>query len=320
MSKAKLSDHFDGARFFNPNGSCTKGLGDLLRWRFSNKTTRHRWPAFVPNSLTSRPIPNCQRGEIAVTFIGQASFILQMGETNLLLDPVLSDRVSPVSWFGPKRVRPPGIKLEHLPPTHLVLISHCHYDHLDLPTLRYLRFRYQPEVITPLKNRELIATTGLTDITELDWWESVEVRGLRITVTPAQHFAARKFSDRNKRLWGGFMIEGEGKTIYFAGDSGYTPYFKEVAQRFPKIDLALLPIGAYEPRWFMKDYHMNPADAVQSFLDLNPKQAIGMHFGTFQLTDEPMHEPLEFLERELADKGIPAEQFRTLDFGETMRL
>jgi L-ascorbate metabolism protein UlaG (beta-lactamase superfamily) len=317
MSELRPSDHFDGKRFFNPNGSCTRGIGDLLTWRLTSKHSRKKWPDFVPNTIESRPLKNCLPGEISVTFIGQASFVLQMGETNILLDPVLSDRVSPVSWIGPKRVRPPGIKLQHLPATHLLLLSHCHYDHLDLRTLRHLHFRYHPQVVTPLQNRTLIATTGLTEITELDWWQSTEVRGLRITLTPAQHFSARKLSDRNTRLWGGFVIEGEGKTIYFAADTGYAEHFKEVARRFPRIDLALLPIGAYEPRWFMKDYHMNPADAVQAFLDLKPTRAIGMHFGTFQLTDEGIDEPQQHLAAELKDKGLTREQFRTLDFGET---
>ena len=318
MTALVPNDHFDGKRFFNPNGTCAKGFRDVLRWMVTRKPAK--WPAFVANTLQSRPIKNCSPGETALTFIGHASFILQIGETNILLDPVLSERVSPVSWFGPKRVRPPGIQLQHLPPTHLVLVSHCHYDHLDLATLKALRLRYAPHVITPLANRELIATSGLSEITELDWWESTDFRGMRITVTPAQHFTARKFSDRNKRLWGGFVIEAEGKTIYFAGDTGYADHFKEIARRFPRIDLALLPIGAYEPRWFMTEYHMNPSEAVQAYVDLKPSRAVGMHFGTFQLTDEAIDEPVQALSRELKERGISSACFRTLDFGETVKI
>ncbi len=318
MTELAPSDHFDGNRFFNPNGTCQKGFPEVFRWLIKRKPSK--WPLQVPNSHESRRLQNRLAGEITLTFIGHASFLLQIGETNILIDPVFSLRASPVQWAGPKRVRLPGVKLDHLPPTHIVLLSHCHYDHLDLPTLRHLRFRYHPRVITPLKNSRVIRKSGLQDITELDWWESTEDRGIRFTLTPAQHLSARKFSDRNKALWGGFVIEAEGKTVLFAGDTGYAEHFKEIARRFPRIDLALLPIGAYEPRWFMAEYHMNPADAVQAFLDLKPARAIAMHLGTFQLTDEGIDEPAEMLSKELQANAISPEQFATLDVGQTIRI
>lgn len=280
-------------------------------------SSRAKWPKFIPNPCPNRKVTPSPPDKIGVTFIGQSTFLLQIAGMNILTDPIFSRRPSPVQWLGPKRVRPPGIAIQDLPPIHLVLLSHNHYDHLDLPSLRELNKRFAPPVATPLGNRELIRKSGVHEIFELDWWQSREIRNLRITLTPAQHFCARKFSDRNQALWGGFVIEGFGKTIFFAGDTGYAGHFKEIATRFPKIDLALLPIGSYEPRWFMKDLHMNPEEAVRAFLDLNARHAIGMHFGTFQLTDEPIDEPVEHLQRELKQQGIAPDQFRVLEFGET---
>jgi L-ascorbate metabolism protein UlaG (beta-lactamase superfamily) len=315
VTEFQISDHFDGKRFFNPNRKGEKTFRELYRMFRTSK--RAPWPKFIPNSSPGKKIPSCATDKIAVTFIGQSTFLLQIGATNILTDPIFSRRPSPISWLGPKRVRPPGIALEHLPQIHLVLVSHNHYDHLDLRSLRELNNRFAPRVIAPLGNQELIWKSGLREISELDWWQTRELEKLRITLTPAQHFCARHFSDRNKALWGGFVIEGCGQTIFFAGDTGYATHFKEIAARFPKIDLALLPIGSYEPRWFMRDLHMNPKEAVQAFLDLRAEQGIGMHFGTFQLTDEAIDEPVQHLQRELKLKNISAERFRVLDFGET---
>ncbi|MDB6029621.1 MAG: hypothetical protein JWM68_5844 [Verrucomicrobiales bacterium] len=313
------NDHFDGKRFFNPSGASGKSFADFLRWMLNRSAAK--WPNFLPNHLPSHRIENCPSGKTAVTFIGHSSFLLQIGATNILIDPVFSLRASPVQWIGPKRVRLPGIQMNDLPPIHLVLVSHNHYDHLDLATLRDLNVCFSPPVITPLKNKKLIASSGLENIKELDWWQSTETHELRITVVPAQHFSARKFSDRNKSLWGGFVIEGEGRTIFFAGDTGYNAeQFRTIGERYSHMDLAFLPIGAYAPRWFMKDHHMDPAEAVQAFLDLKAKRAIGMHFGTFQLTDEGIDEPVNALHRALSDKEISAEPFELLDFGETLLL
>jgi L-ascorbate metabolism protein UlaG (beta-lactamase superfamily) len=276
-----------------------------------------KWPRLNSISSPIRKILPTPSGESAITFIGQSTFLLQLGEINILTDPIFSRRASPVQWIGPKRARLPGIALADLPEIHLILVSHNHYDHLDLFSLRKLSQRFAPQVLTPLGNRALILESGLSKITELDWWQSHEIGKVRITATPAQHFSARSFFDRNKALWSGFVVEDPARTIFFSGDTGYGEHFKEIAHRFPKMDLALLPIGSYEPRWFMRELHTNPEEAVQAFLDSNAKQAIGMHFGTFQLTDEGIDEPTQDLQRALNLNGLGPQQFRVLEFGET---
>ncbi len=254
---------------------------------------------------------------IAATFIGHSSFLVQVGGVCVLLDPIWSSRCSPLSFAGPKRVRAPGQRLDALPAVDLLLVSHNHYDHMDLPTLRRIRRRWTPPAATGLGNARHLAKAGVRDAVELDWWESVELAGARITYVPAQHFSARTLWDRNRSLWGGFVIEAGGATVYFAGDSGYCPHFAEIGAWFPKIDLALLPIGAYEPRWFMRQQHVNPAEAVQAHLDLRPRRSIGMHFGTFQLTDEAIHAPITALAAARAEAGVPPDAFDVLGFGET---
>lgn len=218
------SDHFNESRFHNPNHTGEKTFKEL--WRMIRQRSPARWPKFLQNQVQSRKIETAQSGETAVTFIGQSTFLLQMGETNILTDPIFSERSSPFARIGPKRVRPPGIVLNDLPQIHLLLISHNHYDHLDILSLRELNRRFNPQVVTPLGNRKLLQKAGLKNIIELDWWQFCEIENLHLTVTPAQHFSARHFWDRNKALWGGFMIKSLEYSIFFAGDSGYAEHFK----------------------------------------------------------------------------------------------
>src|SRR4051812_21807048 len=187
MTTLPPNNHFNGERFFNPSGAGTNTLSRVLRWMFNRSPAK--WPKFIPNRLPSRRVETSRSNQTAVTFIGHSSFLLQIGATNILIDPVFSLRASPVQWIGPKRVRLPGIQMDDLPPIHLVLVSHNHYDHLDLATLRDLNVRFSPPVITPQKNKRLITKSGLKNITELDWWQSTEAHGLRISVVPAQHFS-----------------------------------------------------------------------------------------------------------------------------------
>ena len=212
------------------------------------------------------------------------------------------------------------MRFDDLPSISLVLLSHNHYDHCDLPTLRLLERRFHPPVVTPLGNGPLLRSAGFRQVEEVDWWETASAAPLPITVTPAQHFSARGMFDRNHALWGGFLIEARGLHILHAGDSGYGPHFREIGARLGPIDLALLPIGAYEPRWFMKDIHMNPAEAVQAHLDLAARQSIAMHFDTFQLTPEGIDEPVRELGKALRERGVPAERFRTAEVGESVWL
>ena len=199
----------------------------------------------------------------------------------------------------------------------LLLVSHNHYDHMDLPTLRKVRKRWAPQVATGLLNARHLAKAGIRSAVELNWWDSAELAGARVTYVPAQHFSARGLYDRDRCLWGGFIVEAGGATVYFAGDTGYCPYFAEIGRRFPRIDLALLPIGAYEPRWFMGRNHVDPSEAVRAHFDLRARRSLGMHFGTFQLTDEAIDAPVAELRNARAHAGLIESDFDVLAFGET---
>lgn len=318
MRPKESSDHFDGERFFNPWADTDKGFRDFLRWTLNG--SRAKWPARVENGEYPPPPREVGEGEIAATYIGQASLLVQVAGSNILTDPIFSERASPFSWAGPKRARPPGVPLDALPRIDLVLLSHNHYDHMDLPSLEALQKRWSPKIVTGLGNGSYLARNRIGDAVELDWWDSVDAKPeLNVTYVPAQHWSSRSVLDRRRTLWGGHWIESTAGVVYFAGDSGYGPHFAEIRRRLGAPDVALLPIGAYEPRWFMAAQHMNPADAVQAHLDLGPALSVGMHFGTFQLTDEAIDAPLEALEAAKRERGIPAHAFRAPGFGETLR-
>jgi L-ascorbate metabolism protein UlaG (beta-lactamase superfamily) len=214
-------------------------------------------------------------------------------------------------------VRPPAIPIARLPPVAIVLLSHNHYDHLQPSSLRALRDKSDPLFVAPLGLEAFLRRIGLSKVKELDWWQSLDGGSAHITAVPAQHFSARTPFDRNRTLWCGFLIRSGGATIYFAGDTGYSPQFSEIARRFSSIDLALIPIGAYEPRWFMQPMHVNPAEAVQIHRDVGPRVTLGMHFGTFRLTDEGIDDPRRALEAARAEAGLGDEAFRVLEFGES---
>ncbi|HWN18166.1 MAG TPA: MBL fold metallo-hydrolase [Gemmatimonadales bacterium] len=309
------TDHFDGRRFFNPNGANGQPFWRLPRLL---RTPRTAWPAKVPVEPRRPPTPGPE--EVVVTFIGHSTFLIQVADTNVLIDPVYSERASPVSFAGPRRVRAPGVRFDDLPPISLLLLSHNHYDHCDISILRLIEKRFHPPVVTPLGNGPLLRSAGFRQVEELDWWGAASAAPVPVTVTQAQHFSARGPLDRNRALWGGFLIEIGGHRILHAGDSGYGPHFTEIANRLGPIDLALLPIGAYEPRWFMKDIHMNPAEAVQAHLDLAARRSIGMHFGTFQLTPEGIDDPVRELGKALVEHGVAADRFRAVEVGESVSL
>ena len=276
---------------------------------------RTRWPARVQDE--AKPLPARGTAIAVVTFIGHSTFLIQSEAGNILTDPMFSERAGPWSVFGPRRVRPPAIALDALPPISIVLLSHNHYDHCDLPTLRALARRFDPVVITPLGNARLVRSVGIGRVDELDWWQSAATTAVPITLVPAHHFSARGMLDRNRALWGGFVFTVGMQRIYFAGDTAYGPFFADIRRRLGPIDLALLPIGAYEPRWFMKAVHMNPEEAVQAHLDLQARESIGMHFGTFQLTTEGIDDPVHDLKRAREARGVSA-AFRVVAFGESV--
>ncbi|HVZ08513.1 MBL fold metallo-hydrolase [Rhodopila sp.] len=306
------SDHFDGKRFFNPHGAGVRGLRDLLRWRFRGK--REPWPPSLPSPFALDVPPSRVDGAaVRISFVGHATFLIQAGGLNLLTDPVWSERVSPFRFAGPSRYNPPGIDFADLPRIDAILLSHGHYDHMDLETLCRLWDRDQPHVITPLGHASVLRA-GRSDytVTEADWGDIIPLGGrARVTLVPAHHWTARWPWDRNKALWTGFVIEGLGGAIYFAGDTGFDNGrpFHHVMRRHGPPDLALLPIGAYEPRWFMGPQHMNPDDAVTAFRLLSARQALGYHWGTFRLTDEGPEQPAIDLAAALAAHGVAPNRF-----------
>jgi L-ascorbate metabolism protein UlaG (beta-lactamase superfamily) len=310
-----LSDHFDGRRFFNPTAPALQPFSAVPRMLLERRTP---WLARLDVPLR-RP-PSLAGAAAIVSFIGHSTFLIQTAAGNILTDPIYSQRASPFSFAGPRRARQPAIAFDDLPPISTVLLSHNHYDHSDLRTLARLARLTDPIVVTPLGNAPLVRSAGLTRVEELDWWQEATSAPWPITLTPAHHFSARTPFDRNRALWGGFSLVAGGKRVYFAGDTAYAPFFPEVRRRLGPIDLALLPIGAYEPRWFMSAVHMNPAEAVQAHLDLGSPESIAMHFGTFQLTNEGIDEPLRALEEARRVNNVPADQFRVLEFGESVRV
>jgi L-ascorbate metabolism protein UlaG (beta-lactamase superfamily) len=314
-----VSDHCDGDRFFNPTGHQARPFAEVITWQRTR--VKAAWPESVPLRGYPPPPLHVDPGAIAATFVGHSTFLLRTADAVVLTDPMFTTHAGPFGRLGPRRVRPPALPLDRLPIPDVVLVSHNHYDHLQPSSLRRCAQGAEPQFVTALGLGPVLRRLTLHNVIELDWWDAVDLgAGRTIICVPAQHFSARTPFDRNRTLWCGFVLHTGSGTIYFAGDSGYGPHFAEIGRRCPPIDLALLPIGAYEPRWFMQPVHMNPAEAVQAHLDVGATVSIGMHFGTFQLTDEAIDEPLDALDRALDEGGLPDEAFRTLDFGETLVL
>ena len=309
---SRPSNHFDGARFFTPGAPRLPGVGGTLRML----TTRKPGPWRDYQDFEPGPKPPERVADLRVTFVNHATTLIQMDGLNLLTDPIWSNRCSPVSFAGPARVRPPGLRFEDLPPVDAVLVSHNHYDHLDLPTLQRLgRDRASPPVFAALGNAALLTGQGIANAHELDWWESRELGpGIHLTAVPVQHFCGRGLADRNRTLWAGFVVSGPAGHVFFAGDTGFGPHFQAIAEAFSPIRLAILPIGAYRPEWFMGPVHESPAEAAEAQRVLRAQTALAIHFGTFPLADDGQDEPVEELHKVLA--AYPDQRFWVLDFGE----
>ena len=310
------SDHFDGLRFFNPGQPATdRSLAELLRWRLGERHSP--WPPAPP---TRQTVPPASVNTLRVTMIGHASVLIQAAGRNILVDPVWSQRASPLSWAGPRRANAPGVALENLPPIHAILLTHNHYDHMDIATLKTLWESHHPRIIAPLGNDAVIARAAPhVGVATADWHATVDLApGTTVHLHPAHHWSARGRNDRRMALWCGFILATPAATIYVAGDTGYGDgqIFRDLKTRYPAIDLAILPIGAYDPRWFMRGQHINPEEAVQIMLDCGARHAIGVHWGTFCLTDEPRLEPPQRLAAELARRGLPAASFRAAQPGD----
>jgi L-ascorbate metabolism protein UlaG (beta-lactamase superfamily) len=315
------SDHFDGERFFDPDGVPPKSLGHVLRWQFGRGRKRAIWPEWAPSSHADTPPARVDGDTVRLSFVGHVSWLIQTAGLNILVDPVWSERASPVSFAGPKRRNDPGIAFEALPEIDVVLVSHGHYDHLDRPTLSRLAASFAPRVITPLGND--VAMREAIKAEAFDWHARVEL-GDRVAVTlvPTRHWSARGLFDRNKALWASFVLETPAGKLYIVCDSGYGDgrHFRRVAEAHGPLRLAILPIGAYEPRWFMQDQHMNPEDAVKALADCGATQALAHHHGTFQLTDEAIDAPAIALGEALDAAKVSRERFLTLKPGQVFEV
>jgi L-ascorbate metabolism protein UlaG (beta-lactamase superfamily) len=315
--KGAKSDHFDGVRFVNRE-PMNKSAGDMVRLGWGALTDEREWPQWVEVQQLTVPEERVYSG-LSVTFINHATFLIQVDGMNILTDPIYATRASPFQWAGPKRVHSPGVALADLPPIDAVLISHNHYDHLDEDTLRQL-FAQQDEpplIIAGLGNGAYFSSLGLDSHRDLDWEESAQVGEVELVFTECRHRSGRGASDQMKTLWGSFVVKTSVGNLYFAGDTGYGPHLAEAGIRHGPFALALLPIGAYEPRWFMADVHLNPEEAVLAHQDLRSEHSIGMHFGTFRLTYEGREEPLADLAIALAKHEVEPGAFEVLAPGVT---
>jgi L-ascorbate metabolism protein UlaG (beta-lactamase superfamily) len=314
-----LSDHFDGKTFFNPGGEEPRGLGSLLRWRFNGKSIA--WPEAYPSPFPSAvPEKRVSGNRVVITMVGHASMLIQVAGLNILTDPVWAERTSPVSFAGPKRVNVPGIRLEDLPAIDIVIVTHNHYDHLDIETLKTLQEMHRPQFITPLGNDAIFGPElDQPRITVMDWGGKDYVgKNVTIHCEPCHHWSARGLGDRRQALWAAFVIETPAGKIYHIGDTGFHQgiNYKAAAEKHGSFRLAILPIGAYEPRWFMKAQHQNPEEAVAGMQLAKASYAVGHHWGTVKLTDEGIEEPLAALGNALTAAKIKPERFRPLRPGE----
>src|ERR1700712_3684994 len=317
-----ISDHFDGTHFFDPDGSPPKSLGEVLRWQIAGGGAK--WPEWAPSPYADTPPPRVTGDKVRLSFVGHASWLIQTSGLNILIDPVWSDRASPFSFGGPKRHNAPGIAFDALPSIDIVLVSHGHYDHLDVATLSKLHAKFSSRVITPLGNDATMRSAdGAIRAEAHDWHDRIELgNGVAVTLVPTRHWSARGLFDRNKSLWASFVLETPAGKLYIVCDSGYGDgkHFRRVAESHGPLRLAILPIGAYEPRWFMRDQHMNPADAVKALTDCGAAQALAHHHGTFQLTDEAIDAPVTALDEALEVAKIPGGRFVALKTGQVVEV
>lgn len=313
------SDHFDGSRFYNPNEPYEKSALDLARWFLTRNIAP--WPEFTPIDSHDKPPKRVDGIKLRVSFVGHATVLIQTHNTNILIDPIWSKRASPVQWAGPKRVHPPGIHFKDLPPIDIVLISHNHYDHMDEATIEQLYHAHNPLFIVPIGNLKTMESfVPDAKVKSLDWQDKLTYSpSIEIIVERTHHWSSRYGIDRNKALWSAFVIKTKhSKPIYYSGDTGMHDgsHFSLVKERYGRPRLAILPIGAYMPRWFMKPYHMNPEEAVQAHKLLNAEYSLGVHYKTFyRLTDEAYGQPLLDLASALEKHAVSNQQFVALDVG-----
>jgi L-ascorbate metabolism protein UlaG (beta-lactamase superfamily) len=316
--KTVVRSNFDGAKFRNEHlgDDQDNGFLKLLKWQFAGGSKP--WPKSVADNAIADLRAVTEPRAANVSFINHATSLIRTPDLTLITDPVFSERVSPLRWLGPRRRRAAGAAFAETPKIDAVLLSHNHYDHMDIASLAEVQERDRPLFVVPLGNRKYLRKIGSAHIVELDWWESLPVNGSTITLVPMQHWSLRGTGRRRDALWGGYVIESNELKILFSGDTGYNSHFRSIREKFGAFDASLLPIGAYEPRWFMQKFHMNPGEAVQAHLDLQSSLSIAIHFGTFKLSDEGMDDPLIALQKALSDLSVPANRFITPKNGETI--
>ncbi|MBN2693560.1 MBL fold metallo-hydrolase [bacterium] len=319
--QGKLSslDYYKNGEFFYPWEDFNPETDDVIKWSLTRK--QEKWPDFVPLPDDIPEVVERVDGErIFATFIGHATVLIQHNGVNIITDPVFSDRASPVSWAGPKRVQAPGVPLEKLPPIDIVLITHDHYDHLDIKSIVKINEKHKPLFIVPEGIDKILIKNGVSNIKTLLWWESFSNNSVTIHLVPSKHWSKRGAIGRNRTLWGSFVIQSIYHNIFFIGDSGFGPHLQKIAERFGSMRLSFLPLGAYLPEWFMKKQHMSPEDAIETHIILKSQQSIGIHFDTFPLADEGYGDGTKRLERYLQKKGMDKDVFIPLKAGKRLEI
>lgn len=321
--------HAPDGTFQNPwPDSTPRGWLDVLRWTRERRTQSHAPTPPRGSFATATPVvaqPRASANDSSATWIGHSTVLLQVGGLNVLTDPMFSARAFPVQWMGPRRVMEPALSIEALPPLDVVLLSHSHYDHLDKPAVkRIARLHPHATWVVPLGLASYVRGWGAQDVIELDWWQRADIRGLGVMATPARHFSARRLGDRNRSLWCGYALQIGERRAYFAGDTAYHPEFGLIAERGGPFDLVMMPIGAYDPRWFMHVVHVDPEEAMCAIVDLVAPfgdapmpLVLGIHWGTFRLTDEAMDEPPQRMVARWRESGFDPERLWIAKFGET---
>lgn len=319
-----VSEHFDGVEFYTPGKSPYDKLYDHARgkffWKWILRRPKNHWK-YIKNKFRTVPEKRVNSDRIFITFINHSTVLIQTRGLNIITDPVFSKKIGPFPLMKINRYRDPGVKMEELPKIDLVLLSHNHYDHLDLKSLRFISVRDNPKILTPLVNSRYLKDHRVRGSKDMDWWDSEKItEEISVACVPSQHFSARAISDRNKTLWSGFVLETHRGNIYFAGDTGYGDFLEKIKERYQKFLLAFLPIGAFKPEWFMGPVHISPEEAVKIHKDLNIETSVAIHFGTFKLADDGQNEAKDKVKEIISKSLVPRVDFRVLENGQTIML
>ncbi len=320
VHQGPISNHFDGTRFYNLVPREGRDYSRLMTNLLKGQIRRGKWQA-LPNQPFPLPPERIYGDDLQITFVNHSTVLIQTQGLNLLTDPIWSDYCGPVPVVSPKRFREPGVAWSQLPKIDAVLVSHSHYDHLDLPTLKQLWQRDQPVFFVGLGNQSLLKKEGIENVQAMDWWQSYALSPTTTVIgTPAQHWSRRSLLDQNRRLWMGFLVTTPGGNLFFAGDTAMGPHFHMLRKRFGPMRFSALPIGAYEPRWFMKGSHISPDEAIEVHRILDSETSLAIHFGTFRLGTDSQFEAVESLKQARSAQKIDKNEFLIMEFGETRLL